>query len=244
VKGWEPNTYGDAIADVYDELYAHVDPTDAVEALAKLAGGGKALELAIGTGRIALPLSRRGVEVHGIDASEAMIAALRAKPAAEKIRVVRGDFADVDIDGSYEVVFIAFNTFFLLTTQEDQARCFANVARRLAPGGVFAVEAFVPDPGRFTNGQTVQAPHVEHDHVTLEASRHDRATQTIRTQLVVLRESGTRLLPIVMRYAWPSELDLMARLAGLRLRERWTHWSRAPFGSASAQHVSIYELAG
>ncbi len=242
MKNWEARSYGDAIADVYDDMYAHIDPADAVAALADLAKGGPVLELAIGTGRIALPLARRGLEVHGIDASEAMLARLRAKDGAEKIRrVAVGDFADVAIDGTYSLVFVAFNTFFALTTQDAQVRCFANVARRLARGGVFAVEAFVPDPTRFTNGQTMQVTSVQHDAVRIEASRHDRATQTIDSQLIVVRDGGTRLLPIALRYAWPSELDLMARLAGLRLQDRWSNWKRARFDSSSVQHVSIYE---
>ncbi len=241
MKDYKPETYGDAIADVYDEMYSYVDPSDAVAALADLARGGPVLELAVGTGRIALPLARRGLEVHGIDASAAMLAGLREKEGAEKIHAVVGDFADVAIEGSFSLVFVAFNTFFALTTQDAQVRCFANVARKLAPGGLFAIEAFVPDPTRFTNGQTMQVTSVQRDAVRIEASRHDRASQTIDSQLIVVRDGTTRLLPIALRYAWPSELDLMARLAGLRLRDRWSSYKRARFDSTSTQHVSIYE---
>ena len=159
MKEYDAWTYGDRVADVYDELYAALDPSDAVEALARLAGSGPALELAIGTGRIALPLAARGVEVHGIDASEAMVAKLRDKPGGAAIPITMGDFADVAVDGRYSLVYVVFNTFFGLLTQEDQVRCFRNVATRLADDGVFVIEAFVPDVTRFDRAQRVSVDH-------------------------------------------------------------------------------------
>jgi hypothetical protein len=243
VKGYDARTYGDLIADVYDELYEELDPAAAVEVLAALAGGGPALELAIGTGRIALPLAERGVEVHGIDVSEAMVERLRAKPGGDSIPVTMGDFADVGVEGRFSLVFIVFNTFFALTSQEEQVRCFANVAAKLSEGGVFALELFVPDVARFERHQSVSAPRVELDRVILDVARHEPLTQRIEAQLVSLTPGGVRLDPMHIRYAWPAELDLMARLAGLRLRERWGDWDRSAFTAESGKHVSVYELA-
>ena len=237
-------TYGDRIAPVYDQLHAGTgSDTPEVRALAALAGGGRALELGIGTGRVALPLAERGVAVHGIDASEAMAAKLRAKPGGEAIPVVIGDFAEVAVDGTFALVFAVLNTFFALTTQEAQVRCFRRVGEHLSDDGVFLVEVFVPDPARFTGGQRLGVSGVDADSVTLEAARHDPLQQRVYSQNMVLSESGTRLFPVQIRYAWPAELDLMARLAGLRLRERWSDWTGAPFTAASSSHISIYERA-
>jgi SAM-dependent methyltransferase len=241
MEGFEARTYGDLIADLYDELYAELDPTAAVDVLAELAGAGPVLELAIGTGRIALPLAERGVEVHGIDISERMVERLRAKPGGERIPVTFGDFADVGVEGRFPLVFIAFNTFFALSSQDEQVRCFANVAQHVAEDGVFVLEGFVPDLGRFRQHQNVSAIKVELDTVMLDAARHDPVEQRVDAQHVFIRESGIRLQPVRIRYAWPAELDLMARLAGLRLRERWGAWDRSPFGADSQRHVSVYE---
>jgi hypothetical protein len=243
VEGFEARTYGDLIADLYDELYGSLDPAAAVETLAALAGDGPALELAVGTGRIALPLAERGVEVHGIDVSEAMVERLRAKPGGDRIRVTMGNFADVGVEGPFPLVFVAFNTFFALTSQDEQVRCIANVAQRLTDAGVFALESFVPDLTRFRRHQTVNAITVEVDNVMLDVSRHDPVTQRIDAQHVFIRESGVRLQPVHLRYAWPAELDLMARLAGMRLRNRWGDWDRSPFTADSGRHVSVYERA-
>jgi SAM-dependent methyltransferase len=240
MEGYGPETYGDRIADVYESLYPNLDTEGAAGTLAELAKGGPVLELAIGTGRLALPLAERGLEVHGIDASEAMVAKLRAKPGGEGIPVAMGDFADVAVDGRYRLIFVAFNTFFALLTQADQVRCFANVAARLADGGVFVLEAFFPDLARFDRGQRTQATLVEVGRVMLDVSKHDPVEQRIDSQHVVITEEGTRLYPIGVRYAFPSELDLMARLAGLRLRDRWGGWQREPFTADSPRHVSVY----
>lgn len=235
-----PGTYGDRVATSYDDLYGHMDPTSAVERLASLAGAGRALELGIGTGRIALPLAARGVEVHGIDASEAMVAQLRAKPGGEDVPVAMGDFADVAIDGEFDLIFVAFNTFFALLTQEDQLRCFQNVANHLTADGVFVVRGFVPDLARFDRGQRVSTSRVEVDMTMLEVTQHDAATQRVTSQHIRIDQNSVQLYPVQLRYAWPSELDLMARLAGLHLDSRTADWAGTPFTSDSPGHVSVY----
>ena len=238
---YNESTYGDRIAEVYDEWHTG-SPAETVAALKDLAGAGPVLELGIGTGRIALPLAAQGLAIHGIDASEAMVAKLRSKPGGNRIPVTVGNFVDVGADGSYSLIFVVFNTFFALRSQEEQVQCFANVAKRLRPGGLFFIEAFVPDLTRFTRGQIIQAMQVEVDEVKLEASRHDPLTQSTLSQHVLITKEGTKLYPVQVRYAWPAELDLMARLAGMRRRERWSNWRRDPFTAASANHISIYEL--
>ncbi len=183
-------TYGDRIADVYDEWLQAGDSTDAVATLAELAGEGPVLELGIGTGRLALPLMERGLEVHGIDASEAMVAKLGEKPGGQRIPVTLGDFADVGVEAFYSLVFVAANTFFGLLTQEDQLRCFANVASRLEDGGVFVLEAFVPDLTLSDRGQRLGVRSVGLNSLGIVASRHDPLAQTIDGQLIELREEG------------------------------------------------------
>jgi SAM-dependent methyltransferase len=237
-----PSTYGDRWADVYDS-FATIpsDTDDSVRFLADLAGPGPALELAIGTGRVALPLAHTGVEVHGIDASEAMVARLRDKPGGANIPVTIGDFSDVGVAGRYRLVFIVFNTIWALLTQDDQVRCVQNVAEHLMDDGVFVVSAAVPDPGRFDRGQRVGATHVDVDSLVIEASRHDAVNQRVESQQVLVGPNGIRPLPVFIRYVWPSELDLMARLAGLRLRERFGGWKREAFDASSVRHVSVYD---
>ncbi|HSJ52655.1 MAG TPA: class I SAM-dependent methyltransferase, partial [Anaerolineae bacterium] len=220
---------------------AEADPA-AIAALNRLARGGRALELGIGTGRFALPLQEAGVEVHGIDASPAMVARLRAKPGGGSIPVTLGNFADVAVEGHFSLIYIPFNTFFSLLTQEEQVRCFQNVARHLAPGGAFAIEAFVPDLTRFSSGQqTVRAVTIKEDRVQLDVSVHHPVTQRITSQHVFLAEEGIRLFPVSLRYAWPAEMDLMARLAGLRLKHRWEDWDGGAFSARSGMHISVYE---
>jgi SAM-dependent methyltransferase len=242
-----PSTYGDRIADVYDRWFSLPEDTDvAVAALAELAGSGPILELGIGTGRIAVPLKRRGIEVHGVDASQAMVAKLREKPGGADIPVTMGDFADVGalVEGPYSMVYVPFNTLFGLLTQDEQVRCFQGVARVLTDDGVFVIQAFLPDVARFDRGQRIQTIKVEPHGVHIEASRFDLATQRTDTQHVFLEEGQVaRLFPVKVRFSWPGELDLMARLAGLRLRERWGGWLKEPFTSASPIHISIYQRA-
>jgi SAM-dependent methyltransferase len=242
VEGYGAATYGDRIAGIYDDLYGELFDVDAtVATLAELASGRPALELAIGTGRIALPLKGAGVDVSGIDASEEMIARLRSKQGGSDIDVTVGDFADVAVEGSFGLVFIVFNTLFALQKQADQVRCFANVASVLSEGGVFVVEAFVPDLARFDRHQRVSADRVTLDEIHLEVSRHDPVRQTVDSQHVMLREGSIAMYPVSIRYSFPSELDLMAQLAGLRLRHRWGGWHKEPFDSSSLFHVSVYE---
>jgi hypothetical protein len=239
------STYGDRIAEVYDEWFSL--PADAEEAVEFLAGmgPGPALELGIGTGRIALPLSTRGVEVHGVDSSEPMVVKLRGKPGSDRIPVVMGDFADIEdlFHGNFSLIYVVFNTFFGLLDQEDQVRCFHGVAARLADDGAFVMQAFVPDLARFDRGQRTQTLDVRPDMLHLDTSRYDMASQRVDAQHVVFEEGRVRLFPVSIRFAFPSELDLMARLAGLRLRERWGGWDRRPFDSASQQHISVWERA-
>jgi SAM-dependent methyltransferase len=246
-EDYGPATYGDRIAEVYDEWYASSDraaPADEIVAfLRALAGEGAALELGIGTGRIALPLHASGVAVHGIDASEAMVAKLTAKPGGDEIPVTIGSFADFALDQRFSFVFVVFNTFFALESQDEQVACFRAVARHLGDGGVFVMEAFVPDLTRFQRDQTVGAVEVATDLVKLDVTLHDPVAQRSTTQHVVISEDGIRLYPVNVRYAYVSELDLMARLAGLRLRERWAGWRKEPFGPGAQRHVSVWERA-
>jgi SAM-dependent methyltransferase len=237
------STYGDHIADAYDELVASYEDA-AIDILADLAGGGRALELGIGTGRVALPLSARGIEVHGIDVSSAMVSKLKAKPGGDSLMVTMGNFADVPVDGEFSLVYIVFNTLFALLTQEEQLRCFRNVAAHLAAGATFVIDAFVPDIKRFTGGQVVRTHAVTTDSASLEVSQHDPVSQRVKSQLIVLKNDQIKLYPVELRYCWPSELDLMARLAGLRLRHRWGSWNRGEFTSASEKHISVYERQG
>jgi len=244
VEAYDPATYGDRIASVYDALYPPgSDAEDAAELLAGLAGTGRALELGIGTGRVALPLAARGVEVHGIDASQAMVSRLREKPGGERIPVVIGDFKNVPVEERFALVFVAFNTFFALTGQDEQVECLQAVAGHLGPGGAFVVEAFVPDPTLFDRGQRTATRQIGRDWFVLESSVHDRVAQRVRSVHAWVSAGETKLYPVELRYAWPSELDLMARLAGLRLQHRWGGWSREEFTASSPKHVSVYRRA-
>lgn len=236
-----PETFGKLNADDYDALH---DPgtTDAsVALLSELIAGRKTLELAIGTGRIALPLAARGIEMHGIEGSPDMVAKLRAKPGGDVIPVEIGDMADCAIEGKFGFAFLVFNTLFNLTSQADQVRCFRNVADHLEPGGQFLIETFVPDMSRFTKGQSLRTMRLGFQSAWLEAAMHDPVAQRIEFQRIRITEQGTRLVPLVMRYAWPAEIDLMAKIAGLRLVSRWGDWHRAPFTADSAMHVSLYQ---
>jgi len=243
VDEYGPSTYGDRIADIYDESYPDLPTEQTVEFLAGLAGAGPVLELAIGTGRIAVPLAARGVEVHGIDASEAMVARLREKPGGDSIPVTMGEMSEVAVEGRYPLVYLVFNTFFGLLSQEDQVRCFENVASHLTDDGVFVLEAFVPDLARFDRGQRVSTDQVGTDRVRINVDRHRPLEQRVDSAHVLVSEEGVKIYPVRIRYAFPSELELMARLAGLRLRERFGGWDRRPFDENSVQHVSVYELA-
>jgi Methyltransferase domain len=238
-------TYGDRIADVYDERYQDLlaeDTARAVTFLRALAGDGPALELGIGTGRVAIPLSDAGVEVHGIEASEAMLAVMRAKSGGERLPTTLGSFADFSLPTTFRLVYAVFSTFFVLLSQEEQLSCFRAVSRHLSQGGTFVMQAFVPDVSRFdSDGQRVSVEWMTLDEVSLEASTHDQYAQTTETAHIVIRDGSVRMHPVRIRYAYPSELDLMGRLAGLRLRERWAGWDRQPYPSGNWMHVSVWE---
>jgi len=241
MKDYEPRmSFDEDVARMYRDL-KRGDEVAAVEFLAHLACEGPALELAIGTGRIALPLAARGIQVDGIDISPEMVDQLRSMPGGEKIKVVIGDFADVPVPGSYRLIFVVFNTFFNLLTQEEQVKCFKKVADHLSEDGVFVIETYVPTFFyRLQNDQYVQAEGIDVSEVRLDVLRHDAAKQLIEENHVSLASTGIRFNPVVQRYAWPSELDLMACLAGLRLKNRWGGWNCEPFDSSSNMHVSVY----
>ncbi len=239
---YRDSTYGDRIAEIYDELYSEVEPA-CIDLLADLAGPGPALELGIGTGRIALPLHRRGLPVQGIDASQAMVAKLKAKPGSADIDVKIGSFARFSIDRPFRLVYVVFNTFFNLLGQEAQVECFECVSRLLSPDGSFGLEAFVPDLTRFVNFQAVRLIDIAEGTVRIDVAQLDPVAQRIESRHVLVSQDGIRIYPVKLRYAWPSELDLMARHAGLRLRDRWGSWSRDPFSGDSTKHISVYARA-
>jgi SAM-dependent methyltransferase len=212
-----------------------------VRFLADLAGTGRALELGIGTGRVALPLAHRGVEVHGIDLSPDMVDHLTAKPGGRSIGVTIGDVATTKVGGTFALVYVVFNTIMNLTTQDRQVACFRNAAEHLEPGGAFVVEVDVPDLQRLPPGETVRAFDVSPAHLGFDEI--DVATQATTSHHYVLRDGMVEVSSIPFRYVWPSELDLMARLAGLTLRERWGDWSREPYTSNNRKHVSVWRKA-
>jgi SAM-dependent methyltransferase len=235
--------FGERVAATYDESESEMFEPGAVDAaadvLAGLAGGGRALELGIGTGRIALPLARRGVPVHGIDMSRAMVDRLRAKPGGEAIGVTIGDFATTRVDGRFSVAYLVFNTIMNLTTQAAQVACFGNVAAQLEPGGCFVIEVSVPDLRLLPPGQTAVPFQVSPTRWAFDL--YDTATQAMSSNYIHIADGRGEYDSIPFRYVWPAELDLMAQLAGLRLRERWDGWTREPFTSDSRQHVSIWD---
>ena len=239
---YNDSTYGDRIADIYDNWYQNYD-VKAVKALAELAGDGPALELGIGTGRIALPLQTHGVMVHGIDSSEKMIAQLRAKPGGDRIPVTIGDFVEVPVTGQYPLIYVPFNTIFAPLTQEEQVKCFQNAAKHLTADGTFLTETFMPDMTRFQQDQNISLVAMDDGYLRIDTSRHDAVQQIIYSQHVAWTESGARFYPVKLRYIWPSELDLMARLAGLRLVERWGDWDKSPFTNNSSKLISLFRHA-
>ena len=227
--------YDDAVDDMLDR--AGIDT--AVDFLAELAGSGRALELGIGTGRVAVPLARRGVPVSGIDMSKAMVARLHAKPDGTDIPVTIGDFATARVDGTFSVAYLVFNTISNLTTQAAQVACFRNVAAHLAPGGCFVIEVGVPGLRRLPPGETLRAFHLSETRWGID--EYDVATQGLTSHHFEIVDGRLERLSIPFRYAWPAEFDLMAELAGMGLRERWAGWKREPFTSESRMHVSVWE---
>jgi SAM-dependent methyltransferase len=235
--------FGERVAAGYDESSAElfepavVDPV--VDLLAELAGQGSALELGIGTGRIALPLARRDVPVHGIDLSPAMVARLRAKPGAERIGVTIGDFATTTVPGRFSVAYLVFNTIMNLTSQDEQVACFRNAAAHLEPGGCFVLEVMVPALQRLPPGETVRAFTLTPTHLGFD--EYEVASQGLISHHYAVVNGRLEVASLPFRYVWPSELDLMARLAGMTLRERSAGWRHEPFTSDSTGHVSVWE---
>jgi SAM-dependent methyltransferase len=227
--------YDDDAADLFDPEV--LEPV--IDFLAELAGSGRALELGIGTGRIALPLAQRGVQVHGIDLSEAMVAKLRAKPGGDDIGVTIGDFATTMVDGSFSVAYVVFNTIMNLTTQEAQVACFRNAAAHLVPGGCFVIEVTIPGLQRLPRGETFRVFHGSERYWGID--EYDVANQGLVSHHLEIVDDKLEGVSMPFRYAWPSEYDLMAQLAGMRLRERWGGWKREPFTSDSDKHVSVWE---
>jgi SAM-dependent methyltransferase len=239
----EDGYFDEPVAARYDESHAEmfrperVDP--AVDLLAELAGKGRALELAIGTGRIAVPLAQRGVPVHGIELSQAMAARLREKPGAEEIDVTIGDFTTTKVDGTFAVAYLVFNTIQNVLTQAEQVATFRNAAAHLDPGGCFVVEVMIPDLQRLPPGETSRPFNLSAEHVGLD--EYDVATQHLWSHHFSLTDGSWRYVKMPFRYVWPAELDLMAELAGMTLRDRWDDWNREPFSSESRKHVSVWE---
>jgi len=235
--------FGERVAECFDERYAHLADADVVDPivafLADLAGGGAALELGIGTGRIALPLAQRGVRVHGIDLSEAMVARLRAKPGAEQIGVTIGDFATTTVEATFSVAYLVANTIMNLTTQGEQVACFCNAAAHLEPNGCFVIEVLVPGLRRLPPGESFQPFAVGPTHLGFD--EYDVARQGLISHHYWIDGDKVDVFSPPFRFVWPSELDLMARLAGMTFRERWGGWKREPFTSDSTKHVSVWE---
>jgi SAM-dependent methyltransferase len=235
--------FGERVAERYDdtedELFqpAAIDPV--VHFLAELAGDGAALELGIGTGRIALPLAERGVRVHGIDLSEAMVARLRAKPGGEQIPVTIGDFATATVDETFSLAYLVFNTIMNLATQDDQVACFRNVAAHLGPDGCFVIEVGVPELQRLPPGETFRPFKVSPTRLGFD--EYDVVSQGLISHHYSVEDGKLDVSSIPFRYVWPAELDLMARLAGMTLRERWSGWRREPFTAESTRHVSVWQ---
>jgi SAM-dependent methyltransferase len=228
-------TYDAHAADMFEP--AVVDPV--VDMLADLAGDGPALEFGIGTGRIALPLRGRGVRVHGIDLSSAMVARLQDKPGAADIGVTIGDFATATVGGTFRLVYLVFNTIMNLTSQDEQVAAIRNAAAHLEPGGCFVIEVGVPDLQRLPPGETVRPVTVTPTRLGFD--EYDVAAQGLVSHHYRVVDGRLDVVSVPFRYVWPSELDLMAQLAGMRLRERWSGWNRDPFASDSTAHVSVWE---
>lgn len=241
MDGYDPMASFDAeAAAIYDD-HPRGDEEAAVAFLCEAAAGGRALELAVGTGRIALPLAARGVEVDGIDLSPHMVERLRAKPGGDRIGVTMGDYSEVPVDGRYRLIYLVYNTIYNLLSQDQQVRCFENVAAHLEDGGAFVVEALTPwHLQGLRDNQYVHTERIAVKEALLDVGRYDPVTQQLDETHVALTKDGVRLYPIVTRYIWPSEMDLMGRIAGLRLDARFGGWGREPFTAASDLHVSVY----
>jgi SAM-dependent methyltransferase len=233
--------FGDRAAHIYDTHL--VDPLTGIEAaerLGQLAPGPNVLEIGIGTGRIGLPLAEAGFKVTGVDPSASMLTRLAEKEPAEDVTAIQSDFLDADLAGPFDLIIAVHNTIYFFSDRTSQLRCFERMSALLAPNGIVVVEAFIPDLGRFDRGQRVETCRVEPDYVLLQATRHDDASQRLHCAQLLLTEERTDIVPMELRYAWPSELDLMARMANLELRDRWCNWAMKPLTDGAARHVSSY----
>lgn len=238
---YESDTFGVLNAANYDQEHDPGTTAASVALLAELCeGAGTVLELAIGTGRVALPLAARGIRIHGIDASPAMLEVLHNKPGSDQLTTSIADMADFDLPQKFDFAYLIFNTLFNLKTQAAQVSCLQHVARHLNPGGRFLIETIVPDLSGFHDGQYVKTDELSFDDLRIEAATHDPISQRIECQRVHFTQAGVTLKPFVYRYAWPAEIDLMAQLAGLRLEQRWGDWQRGAFTGTSPMHVSLY----
>ena len=244
MKGFDPRTsFGYEVSKRYDTDDARGDEEETVAFLARLAGQRDALELAVGTGRIALPVAEAGVRVDGIELSQDMVDRMREKPGGDQVEVTMGDMSRVTTGRTYGLVYLVFNTIGNLLTQDDQVRCFENAARHLTDDGVFVIECRVPTAPARPGHQFIDVERLEMDHVELGVSRYDPVTQVLDINHVHLGADGLLFSPIRLRLASPPEFDLMARIAGLRLRERWGGWNGEPFTATSWRHISVYEPA-
>jgi SAM-dependent methyltransferase len=241
MTGYDPAAYGEAWSAQYDDLFGQRDdPEEVIAALERLTDGRSILDIGVGTGRLAVPLHDHGWRVAGIEASEAMISRLRARAGDRNITVHAGDMRTLRIDDQFDIALLAFSTLFLLPDQASQVQCVRNAVQHLAPMGQLVIEAFVPDHARWSEGRRVALSRWVDDGVEIEAARHDRARQAIEVRYLTLTGAGLGVRPLALRYAWPAEIDLMARLAGAELAQRWADWQGSSYGPTSQAHVSVY----
>jgi len=241
MENYNTNTYGDIIADIYDQIHKELDTSSVVKLLLSFKAK-RVLELGVGTGRIAIPLIQSGLEVYGIESSSKMIETLKNKQYGDKISIIFGDMTTSSINKDFPLIFCIFNTIFCLTKQQKQIECFRNVARHLSKDGIFILECAVPDMGGFAGNQNISVSSISTNDVIISTKIHNAASQEVLIQYIVIENSNKiRLIPIKTRYAWPSELDTMAYIAGLKLKHRWGNWQQNTFTASSSYHVSVYE---
>jgi len=242
MDGYNETTYGDRSAPIYDSRFAPsaVETDQAVSVLTQLANGGRLLDLGTGTGRLAIPLAQAGVDVVGVDISDAILARLREKADSDKVNIIRGDIRDISIDGTFDVVLLGFSTLAGLPTRDDQQKILYNARKHLRPDGYLVLDLFVPDVHDIARGNCLSLYRVDSDRVVLGAATYEPIAQTFASQIVVLQETGIKMYPASGRYIWPSELDYMAAAAKFDLEARWADWKKAPFAAQCQMHISIY----
>ena len=240
MKDYGPDSFGTIYAADYDERQDPGNTDASVALIAELASSGRVLEIAVGTGRVALPLAQQGLEVHGIDASQDMLDKLDAKLEKEPLTTSVCNMANVEAPGTFDFAYLIYNTITNLTTQDEQVSCFKSVSAKLNPGGAFLIENFVQDLTMFRDHQYTRTLEVDVDRAILDLGRHDPVNQLVEAQRIVFTDGGTQLRPLPYRYVWPQELDLMAKLAGMHLESRWGDWDQSPFTRDSRKHISLY----